>query len=754
MRASCKNSDRAVEALNGLPTADRLDGLLLWEKAMSRPRAIVLRVALLAGAGWLSSCGDGSTEPPSEPPRATTLTVTPATVELTALGTNAQLMAEVRDQNGNAMAGATVSWSSGATAVAEVDATGLVTAAGNGTATITATAGSASAAATVTVAQEVSTVTVTPATDTLVVGDTLRLTAEAADANGHRVAGAEFSWASGDTAVAEVDATGLVTAAGNGTATITATAGSARGTARITVPNPDRAALVALYEGTNGDFWWDNDTNWGSDRPLGTWYGVTTGEDGRVVELALPHNGVWGPIPREFVYLQKLKLLDLSNNRVRGELPPEIGDLQDLEELNLGENALLGSDTPIPAALGKLGKLERLALSGTSFEGMIPRELGSLTALVHLDLADMSWLSGAIPSEFGQLVNLRHLDVSSSAVEGALPRELVHVPLDFFHWNRTVLCAPGDEDFRTWLRGIANHRASAVGACDGQGGVICDSWDGWTLAWLHRSTGGEYWKNDTNWRSDQPLDSWYGVTTDDDGRVVELSLPNNGLANGVRRIVCLDKLRWLDLSANRLEGALGPRIGDLLDLEYLDLSGNVWLGYTDAPSPHTGTANPIPAVLGNLGKLQMLDLSGTYFGEAIPDELGNLKSLVRLDLADMNWVSGSIPPAFGQLSELRHLDVSGNGRMAGRLPQELVEVPLELLHWNDTRLCSPANEEFETWLRGIADHQGGATCGSTSGATRLDAMEEGSSLEPSSASMRPPAGLAGCRWRKSRQEIT
>ena len=324
-------------------------------------------------------------------PTPTSVAVIPDTVALTALGQTAQLRAEVHDQNGNAMSGTPVTWSSGAAAVAEVNAVGLVTARDNGTATITAAAGSVSATATVTVAQRVARVTVTPPADTLVLRAAVQLMAEAADANGHAVAGAEFSWASGDTSVAVVDATGLVTAIAEGTATITATAGSARGAAQVTiVPNPDRAALVAFYEDTSGDFYWDNDTNWLSDRPLGTWYGVTTDEEGRVVGPELPNNDVWGPIPRAFVDLQKLRRLDLSNNNVNGELPSEIGNLPQLEELNLADNTFLGSQTPIPAALGKLARLQVLDLSGTGFKGMIPRELGNLEDLARLGLADMT----------------------------------------------------------------------------------------------------------------------------------------------------------------------------------------------------------------------------------------------------------------------------------------------------------------------------------------------------------------------------
>ena len=118
---------------------------------MSRPRTLVLASAVLAGV----TCGDGATEPPApvEPPRATTVVVNPAQVRLAALDATVQLTAEVRDQNGQVMAGTAVTWSSSNAGVAGVDATGLVTAVGNGTATITAATGSVTGSAAVLVEQ-------------------------------------------------------------------------------------------------------------------------------------------------------------------------------------------------------------------------------------------------------------------------------------------------------------------------------------------------------------------------------------------------------------------------------------------------------------------------------------------------------------------------------------------------------------------------------------------------------------------------
>ena len=103
------------------------------------------------------------------------------------------------------MAGATVTWTSSANSVATVNASGLVTVAGNGTATITASVGSASGSAVVTVMQSVASVEVSPSVYELTaLGQTVQLTAEAFDENGHAVAGAEFSWESSDAAVATV----------------------------------------------------------------------------------------------------------------------------------------------------------------------------------------------------------------------------------------------------------------------------------------------------------------------------------------------------------------------------------------------------------------------------------------------------------------------------------------------------------------------------------------------------------------------
>ena len=398
---------------------------------MSRHRALFVAVATLSTVLWTFSCGDGGTEPPPpDPPRPTTVTVTPASSQLTALDATVQLRAEVLDQNGQVMANATVNWSSSAAAVAAVDGSGLVTAAGNGAATITATASEASGEALVTVMQSAASVVVTRPVDTIAPADTLRFAADAYDLNGHRVEGAEFTWSSSEVTVATVDASGLVQGVGEGVATITATAGSAQGTAEITVENPDRAVLAALYHATDGPNWVNND-GWLTDAPLGDWYGVDTDRFGRVVRLNLSsrwdpeaqeivRQGLSGPIPVELASLAHLELLDFWFNNLTGPIPSELGSLTNLRVLWLSSNSLSG---PIPPELGNLANLRGLSLGGNALTGAIPPELGGLSGLTELHLGGAA-LTGPIPSELGSLTNLTELYLDGNALTGPIPSEL------------------------------------------------------------------------------------------------------------------------------------------------------------------------------------------------------------------------------------------------------------------------------------------------------------------------------------------
>ena len=338
------------------------------------------------------------------------------------LGSTLQLTAEVFDESGHAVAEVEFAWETSDATVATVDAGGLVTGVAVGVATITASAGELAGSVVVTVMQPVASVEVSPSAETIGLGSTLQLTAEAFDENGHAVAGVEFAWESSDRAVATVDGSGLVTAIAEGTATITATAGDARGTAEIAVGNPDRAALVALYEATGGPNW-RNSENWLTDAPLGDWYGVDTDAEGRVSWLELAANSLTGPIPPELGNLANLTVLELGVNSLTGPIPPELGNLANLTLLGLTANSLTG---PIPPELGNFANLRYLYLPGNELTGPIPAELGRLANLTELHLWRNS-LTGPIPPELGNLANLTVLELRANSLTGPIPPELANL---------------------------------------------------------------------------------------------------------------------------------------------------------------------------------------------------------------------------------------------------------------------------------------------------------------------------------------
>jgi len=104
-----------------------------------------------------------------------------------------------------------------------------------------------------------------------------------------------------------------------------------------------------------------------------------------------------------------------------------------------------------------------------------------------------------------------------------------------------------------------------------------------------------------------------------------------------------------------LSGGIPSFIGDLVNLEYLDL------GYTQL-------SGSIPSTLGNLAKLKHLDLQENQLSGDV-SFLGNLINLEYLDLF-ANQLSGTIPSALGNLTNLTHLELSHN-RLSGSIPVEL-----------------------------------------------------------------------------------
>lgn len=151
------------------------------------------------------------------------------TRQLTVTGIRSDLTSENVTNN--------VLYTSSAPGVATVSATGLVNATGLGTATLTARTGNLTATTTVQVTQVTLTeLQLTPTALTLTAGMSRQLTATGifSDNSNQDLTG-QVTWSSSDPARASVSATGLVTGAGVGSATITARQGQVSATATVSV---------------------------------------------------------------------------------------------------------------------------------------------------------------------------------------------------------------------------------------------------------------------------------------------------------------------------------------------------------------------------------------------------------------------------------------------------------------------------------------------------------------------------------------
>ncbi len=191
--------------------------------------------------GELSNVAAASTRAHAQhPPVVTTVTVSPASASV-AVGATSGLQATVNDQNGNAMPGQTVTWSSNNTAAATVNSTGVVTGIAAGSATITATNSGVSGTSAITVTAGpppppvVTTVTVAPTSASVVAGATTTLVATVKDQNGNVMTGQTVTWSTDNATAATVNSSGVVTGVAAGSATITATSSGKAGTSSVTV---------------------------------------------------------------------------------------------------------------------------------------------------------------------------------------------------------------------------------------------------------------------------------------------------------------------------------------------------------------------------------------------------------------------------------------------------------------------------------------------------------------------------------------
>ena len=472
-------------------------------------------LALTALVLSLLGCGDGT--PSDLPPQPTSVSVSPPTLTLVT-GEEEALTARVLDQNGNAMTGVAITWSSSQPAVAVVDGSGLVTAVGAGAATITATAGSAQGTSEVAV--------VSP--------DRAALTALYNATGGSNWLYAD-NWLSGarlhEWRGVSTDAEGFV---------VQLKLDANNLTGEIPPELGDLARLQRL------DLKYNNLT--GSIPP-------ELGNLGRLLDLNLSHNRLSGSIPPELGNLGQLRRLDFSRTGLRGSIPGELGDLSELEALVIVGVRSLGS--PIPPELGKLGRLQTLDFDNTGLTGSIPPELGRLGRLQRLGLKQTG-ISGPIPPELGGLGEVQVLQLAYNDLSGSIPPELGKLAaLEELYLDANALSGALPPE----LSGLDDVQVLSIRSNRLSGSIPPELGEVATLQVLDLG--------------DNNLDGSIPPELGELSRLELLLLDENALSGAVpAELGSLAELESLFLDHNALEGPIPPEFGSLGSLRELGLTGN------------------------------------------------------------------------------------------------------------------------------------------------------------------------------------
>ncbi|KAL2515869.1 Leucine-rich repeat protein kinase family protein [Forsythia ovata] len=156
---------------------------------------------------------------------------------------------------------------------------------------------------------------------------------------------------------------------------------------------PDGVALLELKSSLNDSKNFLSNWKYSDEFPC-QWTGISCSpQDQRVISINLPY-------------------MELGGN-----VSPSIGKLNRLQRLALHQNSLHGF---IPNDIARCSELRALYLRANYFQGGIPSDIGNLSLLTILDLSSNS-LKGAIPSSLGRLTRLRYLNLSTNFLSGEIP---------------------------------------------------------------------------------------------------------------------------------------------------------------------------------------------------------------------------------------------------------------------------------------------------------------------------------------------
>ncbi|KAJ4832579.1 hypothetical protein Tsubulata_030780 [Turnera subulata] len=393
-------------------------------------------------------------------------------------------------------------------------------------------------------------------------------------------------------------------------------------------------------------------------------------------EISIPVNDLSGKISNGIGNLTNLKILELYRNEFTGLIPQDIGKLSNLENLILHMNSMTGSIPPslsnctnlVTLNLGfnyfegelsnfnfsRLLKLQQLDLGRNNFTGTIPLGLYSCHSLTSVRLAG-NQLEGQILPEILALRLLSYFSVSKNKltnIKGAIKilmgcKYLTTLLLSSNFMNEAI----PEDDNTTQSNRFDNLQTLSIAGCQLSGPIP---------AWLANLKNLQVMDLSDN-RLNGPIPAWLWSLPS----LFYIDLSNNLLGGNIPKDIgglpALSSAQTFYEVMKRSHLEL-PLFTTLLNQQYLQLSSlppAIYLG-------GNSLSGEMPAEIGHLKYLHILNLSDNNLGGKIPDELSNLTNLESLDLSG-NHLSGEIPSSLRVLHFLSWFSVADNN-LQGAIP--------------------------------------------------------------------------------------
>ncbi|WVZ07157.1 hypothetical protein V8G54_020503 [Vigna mungo] len=409
----------------------------------------------------------------------------------------------------------------------------------------------------------------------------------------------------------------------------------------------DRQILQIFKEGLIDPS--SNLITWSTQQDCCQWQGVyCDNTTNRVTKLDLSDQSLKGEIKLSLLELQFLYHLNLSHNSFNViSIPPIQNDVifgSNLHYLDLSYNYDISMDNL--HWLSQLSSLRYLDLGSTNLRN-VTNGLQSSVMLPSLSVLILSYCELNITSSLKHvnLTSLVTLDLSGNFFTSKSLHWLFNLSSGISHLDLRGIFLSGNFDLR-WLSQLHSVKYIDLYGID-----------------LHK---------ETNWLLTMPAS------------LSDLHLSNCQLTNISPSLkhVNLTSLVTLDLSFNHFNSKLPHWLFNLSrDLSHLHLK-------------YCGLYGEIPSSLFNYQNLEYLDLSGNMFSGSIPLNLGNLTYLVSLKM-DYNSFSGTLTDMhFSRLHNLKELDLSNTRFTFHFNPEWIPPFQLKRLHLDDTN----PGPQFPSWI--------------------------------------------------------